>query len=333
MTDIAEPTSVRSPKSDGSSDGDPLLRLRGISKSFPGVRALHDVSLDICPAEVHAVMGENGAGKSTLMKIIAGVYRPDSGTVTLNGKDVVFTSPRDAQRAGISIIHQEFNLLPERTVAQNIFLGREPTRGGLVDGTTMERDTATLLADIGVDRSFTARSIVGRLSVAQQQTVEIAKALSFEARIVVMDEPTASLSSAEVQQLFARIETLQERGIAFVYISHRIDEIKSLTERITVLKDGENVGTRMTEETSSSELVSMMVGRELSSYYPPHADESDIGEPMLTISGGQNETLRDINLTVHRGEVLGIAGLEGAGRTELARAIFGVDPFTAGALP
>ncbi len=314
------------------SDNRPILTLRGIGKVFPGVRALHDVDLDVRAGEIHALMGENGAGKSTLMKIVAGVYQPDTGTILLDGQPVHFAHPRGAQERGISIIHQEFNLLPERTVAQNIFLGREPKRGWIVDNAEMERQTARILADLGVERSISPKAMVGRLSVAQQQTVEIAKALSFEARIVVMDEPTASLSPAEVDALFARIRALRERGIAFIYISHRIEEIMALTDRITVLKDGELVGTVETAETTPSQLVSMMVGRELSSYYPPYAEPGDLGEPVLRIEGGGNAKLRDIDLTVRQGEVVGIAGLEGAGRTELARAVFGVEPFTTGTM-
>ena len=333
MTDRADSKSSRpSPASPRESARYALLTLTGITKQFPGVRALTDVDLEIFPGEVHAIMGENGAGKSTLMKIVAGVYQPDAGTITLDGEEVQFQHPRQAQERGITIIHQEFNLLPERTVAQNIFLGREPKRGLLTDSRKMERDTAELLADLKVERSISPSDIVGRLSVAQQQTVEIAKALSFDARIVVMDEPTASLSPAESEALFARIRTLQERDIAFIYVSHRIEEIMALTQRVTVLKDGENVGTVTTAEASPSELVSMMVGRELSSYYPPYAEPEDIGEPLLQISGGGNDDLHDIDLTVHRGEVVGIAGLEGAGRTELARAIFGVDPFLRGTM-
>ncbi len=329
MTDISAHTAPV-PTHDG--DALPILTLRGMTKRFPGVRALADVDLEVFPGEVHAVMGENGAGKSTLMKIVAGVYQPDAGTITLDGEPVRFAHPRQAQERGISIIHQEFNLLPERTVAQNIFLGREPKRGLMTDSREMERATADLLTDLGVERSISPGAMVGRLSVAQQQTVEIAKALSFDARIVVMDEPPPSLSSAEAESLFTRIRSLQERGIAFIYISHRIDEIMALTQRITVLKDGENVGTVNAHETSSAELVSMMVGRELSSYFPPFAAEGDIGDPLLQITGGGNDQLHDVDLTLHRGEVVGIAGLEGAGRTELARAIFGVDPFTRGTM-
>jgi ribose transport system ATP-binding protein len=310
----------------------PVLEMRHISKTFGPIRALQDVSLTVHAGELHALMGENGAGKSTLMKIVAGVYQPDSGTILLDGKPVSFPHPRAAQDRGISIIHQEFNLLPERTVAQNIFLGREQKRGWIVDSAEMQRQTGRILSDLGVERSISPKAMVGRLSVAQQQTVEIAKSLSFDARIVVMDEPTASLSPAEVDALFARIRALRERGIAFIYISHRIEEIMALTDRITVLKDGELVGTVATAETTSTQLVSMMVGRELSSYFPPYAEPDDIGEPVLTIEHGGNGDLRDIDLTVRRGEVVGIAGLEGAGRTELARAVFGVEPLTTGTM-
>ncbi|MBA3414045.1 MAG: sugar ABC transporter ATP-binding protein [Chloroflexia bacterium] len=313
-------------------DTRPILSLRRIGKVFPGVRALAGVDLDVRAGEVHAVMGENGAGKSTLMKIIAGVYQPDAGEVLLNGDPVHFAHPRAAQERGISIIYQEFNLLPERTVAQNIFLGREPKRGPFVDAREMERATAALLKDLGVDRSISPTAMVGRLSVAQQQTVEIAKALSFAARIVIMDEPTASLAPAEAEALFARIGALRERGLAFIYVSHRIDEVMALTARITVLKDGEKVATVETAETTASALVSMMVGRELSSYYPPHAEPGEIGEPALRILDGGNARLHGIDLTVRQGEVVGVAGLEGAGRSELARAIFGVDPFTSGSM-
>ena len=308
----------------------PILAMRGITKTFPGVRALSDVALEVMPGEVHALMGENGAGKSTLMKIVSGVYAPDDGEIRIDGQPVQFAHPQQAQASGVSIIHQEFNLLPERTVAQNIFLGREPGSSFRVDSAAMEAATRRLLERLGVHGSIRPNSIVGRLSVAQQQTVEIAKALSFDARIVVMDEPTASLSPTEVEALFRLVRSLQERGIAFVYISHRIEEVMSLSQRITVLKDGGLVGTVVTAETTPGQLVSMMVGRELSSYYPPKATPGELGPPVLTIENGANGWLRDISLTVRHGEVVGIAGLEGAGRTELARAIFGVEPFLSG---
>lgn len=319
-------------QSDTSSAASPILTLRGISKEFPGVRALSNVDLDIVAGEVHAVMGENGAGKSTLMKIVAGVYTPDSGEMRFRGGPVQFSHPREAQELGISIIHQEFNLLPDRTVAQNIFLGREPKRGWLVDASTMERDTLDILKYLGADKSISPRDMVGKLSVAQQQTVEIAKALSFDAKVVVMDEPTASLASAEVDALFTRVRALQETGIAFVYISHRLDEIQRITQRITVLKDGELVGTGATSDLPTSKLVSMMVGRELSHYFPPYATPDVIGDTVLVIEDGGNEHVHGINLSVRQGEIVGLAGLEGSGRTELARAIFGIDPFERGTM-
>lgn len=321
---------VDSSSADRPPEGAPLLSLQGISKVFPGVRALHNVDLAIYAGEVHAVMGENGAGKSTLMKVIAGVHEPDTGNILLDGQPVRFHHPREAQERGISIIHQEFNLLPDRTVAQNIFLGREPKKGLLVDARKMESDTRSLLAYLGVEHSITPGELVGKLSVAQQQNVEIAKALSFDARVVVMDEPTASLASAEVDALFTRVQALQRTGIAFIYISHRLDEIRRIAQRITVLKDGELVGTGPTDTFTTSQLVSMMVGRELSSYYPAYGDPAMFGEPVLTITHGSNAQIHDIDLSVRIGEIVGIAGLEGSGRSELARAIFGVEPFTNG---
>ncbi len=260
-------------------DRPPVLAMRGITKRFPGVLALNNVDLDAFPGEVHALVGENGAGKSTLMKILAGVYQPDVGEFEVGGEVVRFTHPRQAQAAGVSIIYQEFNLLPERTVAQNIFVGREPTKGFVVDTGRMEEETAGLLADLGVSRAITPRTIVGWLSVAQQQTVEIAKALSFDACILMMDEPTAALSPHEVEGLFERVRTLQERGLAILYISHRLEEIMALSQRVTVLKDGQRVGTVPTAEMTTGKLVSMMVGRELDHYYPPRATPDEGGAP------------------------------------------------------
>ena len=308
----------------------PLLRMRGITKRFFGVPVLADVDLDVQAGEVHAVMGENGAGKSTLMKVLAGAHQPDAGTITLAGEAVRFGHPREAQERGVSIIYQEFTLLPERTVAQNIFLGREPRRGFLVDGRAMERATAALLAELGAERSISPRSTVRDLSVAQQQTVEIAKALSFEAKLLIMDEPTASLSPHEVEALFERVRRLQRRGLAVLYISHRLKEVFELAQRITVLKDGRKVGTVETAATRPAELVRMMVGRELEHLYPPRSAAGEIGPPKLRVRGGGNARLRDINLEVRAGEIVGLAGLEGAGRTEVARALFGVEPFERG---
>src|ERR671916_1360330 len=316
--------------SDGAESGVPLLQMRGITKSFFGVPVLDAVDLDVMPGEVHAVVGENGAGKSTLMKILVGAHQPDAGSILLDGEEVRFSHPRQAQERGVSIIYQEFNLLPERTVAQNIFLGREPARGPLVDNRAMEEATFALLAELGVERSIAPGSVVRDLSVAQQQTVEIAKALSFEAKILIMDEPTAALSPHEVDALFERVRLLQERGLAVLYISHRMKEIFELSRRITVLKDGRRVDTVASESVRPGELVRMMVGRELDHYFPPRAATAEIGPVRLQVRGGAVGKLHDINLEVQAGEIVGLAGLAGAGRTEVARALFGVEPFTTG---
>src|SRR5215208_1082001 len=316
--------------SDSPEPGVPLLEMRGITKSFFGVPVLDAVDLDIVPGEVHAVVGENGAGKSTLMKILVGAYQPDAGSILLGGEDVRFSHPRQAQERGVSIIYQEFNLLPERTVAQNIFLGREPARGPFVDNRAMEEDTARLLAELGVQGSISPSSPVRELSVAQQQTVEIAKALSFEARILVMDEPTAALSPHEVDALFERVRLLQQRGLAVLYISHRLKEVFELSRRITVLKDGRRVDTVASDAVRPGDLVRMMVGRELDHYFPPRATAGEIGDVRLQVRSGAVGKLHDIDLEVRAGEIVGLAGLAGAGRTEVARALFGVEPFTAG---
>src|ERR671911_272076 len=318
--------------SDGAQPGVPLLQMRGITKSFFGVPVLDAVDLDVLPGEVHAVVGENGAGKSTLMKILVGAYQPDAGSILLDGEEVRFSHPRQAQERGVSIIYQEFNLLPERTVAQNIFLGREPARGPLVDNRAMEEATAKLLAELGVEGTILPDTPVRELPVAQQQTVEIAKALSFEARILVMDEPTAALSPHEVDALFERVRLLQQRGLAVLYISHRLKEIFELSRRITVLKDGRRVDTVASDSVRPGELVRMMVGRELDHYFPPRAAAAEIlaGPVRLQVRGGAVGKLHDIDFEVRAGEIVGLAGLAGAGRTEVARALFGVEPFTAG---
>ena len=308
----------------------PLLQLRGIRKSFFGVPVLSDVDLDLYRGEVHAVLGENGAGKSTLMKIVAGAHQPDAGTILIDGQPVSFHHPRDAQLKGVGIIYQEFNLLPDRTVAQNIFLGREPRRGFAVDGGAMEAATESLLGELKVT-AISPRTLVRNLSVAQQQTVEIAKALSLQSRILVMDEPTAALSLHEVDALFETVRLLQARGLGILYISHRLKEIFDLARRVTVLKDGRRVGTVEVAQVTTRDLVRMMVGRELAHYFPPRARPGEIGEPRLVVRGGEVPgRLHDISLEVRRGEILGIAGLAGSGRTELAEALFGVYPFQRG---
>ncbi len=306
-----------------------VLRMTGISKSFLGVRVLDAVDLAVEAGEVHAVVGENGAGKSTLMKVLAGVYTPDGGHVEIEGRHVSFAHPVDAQHAGVSIIYQEFTLLPDRTVAENVFLGREPVRWGLVDGAAMVEATTRLLAEIG-ETSFGPRDVVRRLSVAQQQVVEIIKALSLDARIVVMDEPTASLAEHEVELLYDLVRRLQRRGLAVLYVSHRLREVFDLADRITVLKDGARVATVDAAATNRDALVRMMVGREIRAYFPPRAAPDEVAEVRLRIRGGGNDILDGIDLDLRAGEIVGLAGLQGSGRTELAKALFGAAPFTRG---
>ena len=334
----ASHTSTRTPRggraepANGSAPerGSTALTMRGITKRFGAFTALASVDFACRVGEVHALVGENGAGKSTLMKVLTGAYQADAGEIELFGRRVTFGHPLDAQRAGISVIHQEFNLLPHRTVAQNVLLGREPHRFGILDDRALKRRVRQLLADLHVDHFLDANALVGELSVAQQQMVEIAKAMSFEARVVVMDEPTAALAAPEVEVLFDLIRKLTERGVTVVYISHRFREIFAIADRVTVLKDGELVGTRERTALTTGALVRMMVGRDLADYYPERATPDEIGDVVLQVRGGGNDLLHDIDMSVRAGEVLGVAGLQGAGRTELAQALFGVRPFTRG---
>jgi ribose transport system ATP-binding protein len=307
---------------------DSIVEMRKISKAFPGVLALDEVDFNCTPGEVHAIVGENGAGKSTLMKVLAGVYRPDGGNVLLRGKEISLSSPKEAQTLGISIIYQEFNLIPELTVAENIFLGREPRRRlGFIDSSILRRRSRELLSDLGVEIDLQAR--VADLGVAQQQMIEIAKALSLNADIIMMDEPSAVVSGKELESLFRIIRSLKENGRAIVYISHRIDEIFQIADRATVLKDGKLVGTVRTEDIDKPTIVSMMVGRSLSETFP--AREGGERREVLSLEKVcREDLLKDISLKVYTGEILGVAGLVGAGRTELARAIFGADPIDRG---
>jgi ABC-type sugar transport system ATPase subunit len=309
--------------------GTAVLEMRDIAKSFVGVEVLHGVDLDLNAGEIHAIVGENGAGKSTLMKILAGVYQPDRGSIRIDGEETTFTHPHAAQAAGVGIVYQEFNLLPERNVAENVFVGREPVKRGIVDRRAMERATAALLAEVG-EASFGPRTPVRRLSVAQQQVVEVIKARSLDARILVLDEPTAALAENEVELLFALVRRLQGRGIGILYISHRLREVFALADRITVLKDGGLVKTLPTAETDSRGLVNMMVGRELDGYFPPRGTPEELGDVRLETKGLSTALLRDVAIKVRAGEIVGLAGLQGSGRTELARAIFGADPIAAG---
>ncbi|MEE1740378.1 sugar ABC transporter ATP-binding protein [Streptomyces sp. BE147] len=308
-----------------------MLTMQGVSKSFLGVRVLHDVGLDLEAGEVHALVGENGAGKSTLMKILAGEHTPDTGTITLDGTTHSFGHPAQAQAAGIGIIHQEFALLPHRTVAENVFLGREPTRRGLVDRRAMERRTAELLARID-ETGITPRTPVRELPVARRQTVEIVKALACDVRVLVMDEPTAPLAGHEVARLSALVRRLAASGLGILYISHRLPEVFDLSDRVTVLKDGRHVTTLTTRDTDPGTVVRAMVGRELGAYYPPRARPEELGDTVLAVSGGANSRISGIDLSLRAGEVVGVAGLQGSGRTSLVRALFGAAPFTAGSM-
>ncbi|WP_375174624.1 sugar ABC transporter ATP-binding protein [Pseudooceanicola sp.] len=308
----------------------PVISMEGITKTFPGVRALSGVSFDVRAGEVQALVGENGAGKSTLIKILSGVYQADTGEVRLNGEAVHFAHPVESLRAGISVIYQEFSLLPERTVAQNLFLGREPrTRFGLIDGARMRAETREVLALFAAAGRIDPDRIVGDLDVATQQVVEIAKAVSTNARVVVMDEPTAALNEAECEELFATVDTLRDRGVAVIYITHRMREIARLADRVTVLKDGE-IAARFDEVPAPDAIVRAMVGRDIADFYAPPATAEEIGEPVLTVRGAGNEILRDINLDVRAGEIVGLAGIQGAGRVALAMALFGQTPFERG---
>lgn len=300
----------------------PVLRMIGIDKSFPGVHALENVSLDLRCGEVLAVVGENGAGKSTLIKILGGVYQPDGGEILLDGQAKRMRSPTAAQAAGISIIYQEFNLVPDLTVRENIFLGRERVRCGFVQAAEEQREAERLFERIGVAIDPGARC--RELTVAQQQTVEIAKALSVRARIIVMDEPTAALTSQEVERLFAIIRDLQSQGIAVIYISHRLDEIFKVADRVMILRDGRHVGAHAVENITRESLIEAMVGRPLEAEFPRR--EAKPGRERLRVEGLQRgKTVRDVSFSVRAGEILGFAGLVGAGRTETMRIVFGAD--------
>lgn len=308
----------------------PLLELRGISKTFPGVKALDDVSFALYPGEVHMLLGENGAGKSSLMKVLCGAYSADAGEFFFEGKKVTIASTADAQKLGIAVIFQEFSLVPYLDIAQNIFLGREPK--GRIPGTIDRRrilaDAKRLLDTIGfdIDPSIT----VNTLGVAQQQMVEIAKAISQNARILVMDEPTAALSDRESELLFTLIARLKADGVAIVYISHRMAEVFALGDRITVLRDGRRIDGVRPVDVTPDQLVRMMVGRTVDMTYPRNFADTP-GEVLLQVKGLTSPSgISDINIEVRRGEIVGLCGLVGSGRTEVARAIFGADPVASG---
>ncbi len=310
----------------------PILEMRQITKSFPGVLALDRVDFDLRAGEVHILLGENGAGKSTLMKTLSGAHEPDSGSISVGGQQVQIRTPKQAQALGISTIYQEFTLVPHLTVAQNIFLAREPLRRGikgLVDHDKLYSDSAAILRTLGI--AIDPRALVSTLGVAQQQLVEVAKALSLNARILIMDEPTATLSDQEIDQLFDIIRSLKARGVGIVYISHRLPEVWEIGDRVTVLRDGRAVGTFSVAEIGENELVKLMVGREVAER-PQRRAMSDAPEALRVSGLGRAGVLYDVNLVVRKGEIVGLAGLVGSGRTELARAVFGIDRFDAGEL-
>jgi inositol transport system ATP-binding protein len=315
---------------------EPLLRMTGISKRFPGVQALRDVNFEVAPGEIHALLGENGAGKSTLLKILSGAQAPDEGAIEFAGKRISLASPHDAQRLGIVTIYQEFTLIPDLTIAENVFIGREPGAGPFVNWRRMAADTRAITRQLGLD--LKPMSVVRDLSVAEQQMVEIARALSMESRLIVMDEPTSALSASEVEKLFRIVRDLKRRGIGIIFVTHRLEEVMQICDRYTVLRDGRQVGAGAVADTSIDGIIRLMVGRQVDSLFA-HREAARPGEVALRVEGltrrGNAQdphaaVLDGLDLEVRRGEILGIAGLVGSGRTELARAIFGADPFDSG---
>jgi ribose transport system ATP-binding protein len=301
--------------------------MRGISKAYPGVQALAGVDFDVMPGEVHALAGENGAGKSTLMKIMAGAVMRDAGEILWNGAPLRLDGPADALAAGIRIIYQELNLVPHLSVAENIFLGREPVRGGLVDWRRMREEARRVLEPLGVP--IDPRAAVASLPVGRQQLVEIAKALAAGARVIAMDEPTSALTDQEAEHLFALIGALKAQGVSLIYISHRLEELQRVADRVTVFRDGRRIETRPMKDTSIPHLIRLMVGRTLEEEFPKR--ELGPGDVALRVEGlVRAGVLHDVTLDVRKGEILGVAGLMGSGRTELMRAIFGADPVDAG---
>ncbi|MDM5329992.1 sugar ABC transporter ATP-binding protein [Neobacillus sp. CF12] len=305
-----------------------LLEMKGVTKKFPGVYALKGVDFDLEGGEVHALLGENGAGKSTLMKILNGIYSIDEGKIFIKGNEVQITGVKDAQKYGISIIHQEISLVPYLSIAENIYLGREPlTKAGFIDKRTMYENAQKFLDDF--DLGLSAKTMIHTLNVAQQQMIEIIKAVSFQSKIIVMDEPTSSLTEKEVEFLFKTIRNLKKQGVGMVYISHRMNELFEITDRITVMRDGTYIGTVKTKETTNDKLISMMVGRDLTNYYV--RDFAPSGESVLKVSNlTKKGVIENASFELRKGEILGFSGLVGAGRSELMKCIFGLDSFEQG---
>ncbi|HEH9418420.1 TPA: ribose ABC transporter ATP-binding protein RbsA [Aeromonas sobria] len=310
-----------------TSSPSPILELTGIVKTFPGVRALDEAGLRVYPGQVMALLGENGAGKSTLMKVLTGIYQADAGSVSYRGQPVHFKGPRDSQDQGISIIHQELNLLPELSIAANIFLGREPrTRFGSIDHKQLRERASGLLGRLGVKHGPDTR--LGDLSIGEQQMVEIAKALSFDASVIIMDEPTDALTDTETEQLFVVIRELRQQGCGIVYISHRLKEIFQICDRVTVLRDGKWIGEKAVSDLDEDKIIEMMVGRRLEEQYPRLARE--LGPVSLQVKDLTGPGVRGVNFSLRQGEILGFSGLMGSGRTELMKLIYGASPISAG---
>lgn len=309
--------------------GDVILTMKGIDKSFPGVHALDHVNLEVRKGEVHALMGENGAGKSTLMKVLTGIYSKDSGTITYEGKEVEFTNPREAQDAGIVIVHQELNMMGHLTVAQNIFIGREFMKGKLIDDKKMNEEAKKLFDQLGID--IDPKETMSRLTVGKQQMCEIAKAISHEAKVIIFDEPSAALTEAEIDELFKIIRDLRSKQMGIVYISHRMDEIKVITDRVTVMRDGGYVGTLITKDSTKDDIINMMVGRVI--YEDPKTESAVPKDAPVVLKVehlNAGKMVKDVSFELRKGEILGFSGLMGAGRTETARALFGADPKESG---
>ena len=311
-------------------DQDSVLVMEHVSKSFPGVKALSDVHLTVRRGTVHALMGENGAGKSTLMKVLIGMYIPDEGTILFQGKPVKIENTQQALRMGISMIHQELSPEPYMTVAENIYLGREPiSRFGLIDKKKMVADTRALLERLEI--SINPNTVMRNLSVANTQMVEIAKAISYNSSLIIMDEPTSAITEREVAQLFQMIRTLREQGVGVIYITHKMDEVFRIADEITVLRDGQYIATVPAAQTDRNSLIAMMVGRELTNLFPK--EDAPIGEVVLSVRNlTRNGIVHDVSFDLRRGEILGLSGLMGAGRTEVIEGIFGIKPIDAGTI-
>ncbi|MED4204745.1 sugar ABC transporter ATP-binding protein [Neobacillus mesonae] len=310
--------------------GEILLKMKGISKAFPGVQALSKVNLELKSGEVLALLGENGAGKSTLMKILTGIYQKDEGSILYQGKEIEVPDTKTAQNLGISIIHQELNLAPDLTVAQNIFIGREPKKAFnlLLDEKKLNDQAQELFDRLNIQ--LNPRERIGNLTVAKQQMVEIAKALSFDSKVLIMDEPTAALTDSEIDSLFTMIRKLRHDGVGIIYISHRMEELKKITDRVTIMRDGTYVGTVYTQETTVDQIISMMVGRQIYQNQKPEI-KNNSSEKVLEVKNlNRGTSIKNVSFELRKGEILGFAGLMGAGRTEVARAIFGADKIDSG---